>query len=240
MTEPDPTPAPPVPAAAPIAPDPTRPVVMTVDIGGSHVKIMTSAEAVEHRDVSGPTMNAAAMVEKVKALSAGIDYDVISIGYPGPVAHDRVLAEPHNLAPGWVGVDFAKAFGKPVKVINDALMQAIGSYEGGRMLFLGLGTGLGSAMIVDNVPQPLEIAHLPFRKHTFEDYVSEAYRAKHGNGKWSKQVDQVVDALLHALEPDYVVLGGGNARRIKDLPAATKLGENANAFLGGFRIWKTT
>ncbi|MCB1466433.1 MAG: ROK family protein [Rhizobiaceae bacterium] len=156
-------------------------IVLAIDIGGSHVKIMSSAGGQERKAVSGPKMDAAAMASAVEELARGMDYDVIAMGYPGPVIHNKILSEPHNLAQGWVGFDFAKRFGKPVRIINDALMQAIGSYEGGRMLFLGLGTGLGAAMIVDNVAQPMELAHLPYRKgHSFEDYLGEANLEKRG------------------------------------------------------------
>ena len=216
----------------------TVPVVLAVDIGGSHVKIMSSAGGEERKVVSGPSMDAAAMADAVDKLAADIPYDVIAIGYPGPVVHDHVLSEPHNLAPGWVGFDFAKRFGKPVRVINDALMQAIGSYEGGRMLFLGLGTGLGAAMIVDNVAQPMELAHLPYRKgRTYEDYLGEASLELRGRDKWEKHVVEAVTQLSTALEPDYVVVGGGNATKLETLPPNVRLGDNANAFKGGFALW---
>ena len=165
------------------------PIVLAIDIGGSHVKIMTSDRHEERKAESGPGMDAAAMAGAVEELTDGIAYDVVAMGFPGPVVHNRILAEPHNLAESWVGFDFAKRFGKPVRIINDALMQAIGSYEGGRMLFLGLGTGLGAAMIVENVAQPMELAHLPYRKgRTFEDYLGEASRKKRGRAKWEKHV----------------------------------------------------
>jgi polyphosphate glucokinase len=162
----------------------------------------------------------------------------VAIGYPGPVVHGRPLAEPHNLGTGWVGFDFQKAFGCPVRIVNDAAMQALGSYEGGRMLFLGLGTGLGSAMIVDGLLQPMELAHLPYRKgRTYEDYVGRAGMKRAGKKKWRAEVAKVVEKLAAALEPDYVVIGGGNAKELKELPPKARLGDNDNAFLGGFRLW---
>ncbi len=216
----------------------TRPVVLAVDVGGSHVKVMSSGGSEEHRVVSGASMDAAAMADAVEKLAVGLDYDVIAIGYPGPVVHHRILADPHNLAPGWVGFDFAKRFGKPTRVVNDALMQALGSYEDGRMLFLGLGTGLGAAMIVDNVAQPMELAHLPYRKGlTYEDYLGEAGLKKRGHKKWEKAVFDAVAQLKAALEPDYVVVGGGNAPFLSILPPNVRLGDNANAFKGGFALW---
>jgi polyphosphate glucokinase len=214
------------------------PVVLAIDIGGSHVKIMSSARGEERKAVSGSQMDAAAMAAAVETLAAGIDYDVISMGYPGPVVHDHIFAEPHNLAAGWVGFDFAKRFGKPVRIVNDALMQAIGSYDGGRMLFLGLGTGLGAAMIVDHVAQPMELAHLPYRKgRSFEDYLGEASLEKRGHRKWEKHVFRATEQLKAAMEPDYVVIGGGNVSRIKALPTGVRRGDNANAFKGGFALW---
>ncbi len=217
----------------------TDPLVLAVDIGGSHVKILTSAGGEERKAESGPDMTAAQMIEKVKALADGLAFDVVAMGYPGPVVHNRIVLEPHNLGSGWVGRDFGKAFGKPVKVVNDALMQAIGSYEGGRMLFLGLGTGLGAAMIVDNVAQPMELAHMPYRKgRSFEDYVGEAGLEKRGRKKWRKHVFDVVERLKGALEPDYVVIGGGNVDKLDGLPPGARRGDNANAFKGGFRLWR--
>ncbi|MCX5517833.1 ROK family protein [Kaistia defluvii] len=213
-------------------------IVLAIDIGGSHVKIMSSAGGEERKAVSGPKMDAAAMASAVEELAQGMDYDVIAMGYPGPVIHNKILSEPHNLAQGWVGFDFAKRFGKPVRIVNDALMQAIGSYEGGRMLFLGLGTGLGAAMIVDNVAQPMELAHLPYRNgHSFEDYLGEASLEKRGHAKWEKHVLDAVEQLSAALEPDYVVIGGGNVAKLKSLPPKARRGDNANAFKGGFALW---
>ena len=213
-------------------------IVLAIDIGGSHVKIMSSAGGEERKAKSGPDMDAAAMADAVEKLAAGLQYDVIAMGYPGPVVHNRILAEPHNLAPGWIGFDFAKRLGKPARIVNDALMQAIGSYEGGRMLFLGLGTGLGAAMIVDNVARPMELAHLPYRSgRTFEDYLGEAGLLKRGHAKWEQHVFAAVEQLTAALEPDYVMIGGGNVEALKKLPPKTRRGDNANAFKGGFALW---
>ncbi|MBF2714472.1 ROK family protein [Agrobacterium vitis] len=213
-------------------------IVLAVDVGGSHVKIMNSADGVESKAVSGPEMDAAAMADAVDTLASGMDYDVIAIGYPGPVVHNRILTEPHNLAAGWTGFDFAKRFGKPVRIVNDALMQAMGSYDGGRMLFLGLGTGLGAAMIVNYVTQPMELAHLPYRKgRSYEDYLGQASLKERGHRKWEKHVLRAVEQLSTALEPDYVVIGGGNVTRLKTLPTNARHGDNANAFKGGFALW---
>jgi polyphosphate glucokinase len=183
-------------------------------------------------------MSPAKMVAGVKAATTGWKYDAISMGYPGPVVHGRPFAEPHHLAPGWVGFDFKKAFHRPVKIVNDAAMQALGSYRGGRMLFLGLGTGLGSALIVDNVLEPMELAHLLYKKgRTYEDYVGLAGLERLGKKKWRHQVNEVTEQLKNAVQADYVVLGGGNARLLKKLPPHTRLGDNSNAFQGGYRLW---
>lgn len=214
-------------------------IVLAIDVGGSHVKIRSSAGGDERKAKSGPDMDAAAMASTVEKLAAGMKFDTIAMGYPGPVIHNRILSDPHNLAPGWTGFDFAKRFGKPVRLVNDALMQAIGSYDGGRMLFLGLGTGLGAAMIVDNIAQPMELAHLPYRKgRTFEDYLGAASLEKRGHHKWQKHVFAVVAQLTAALEPDYVVIGGGNVEELKELPPNARRGDNANAFKGGFALWR--
>lgn len=213
--------------------------VLAVDIGGSHVKILASGRQVPRRVVSGPGMTAQAMVDAVKTMAEGWDHDVVVLGYPGPVLHNKPLLEPINLGSGWCGYDYQGAFGQPVKIVNDALMQAVGSYEGGRMLFLGLGTGLGSAMIVDRLAQPLELAHLPYKKgRTFEDYVGAAGLKRLGKKKWRKEVANVVARLSAALEPDYVVLGGGNLKKLDELPPRCRAGDNANAFKGGFRLWQ--
>jgi len=212
--------------------------VLAVDIGGSHVKILANSGGPVRKIVSGPAMDAETMSAALQTLWDGLDFDVISMGYPGPVVHNRILSEPHNLAPGWVGFDFETRLGKPVRIINDALMQAIGSYDGGRMLFLGLGTGLGAAMIVENVAQPMELAHLPYKKgRSFEDYLGEASLEKRGQKKWQRHVFDAVEALTAALQPDYVVIGGGNVDHLDDLPPKARRGDNANAFKGGFALW---
>jgi polyphosphate glucokinase len=212
--------------------------LLVIDVGGTHVKILATGQEHQREFPSGPRLTPAEMVRKVQTAAAGWDYDAISIGYPGPVLQGRVVAEPHNLGPGWVGFDFEAAFGSPVKLINDAAMQALGSYDRGRMLFLGLGTGLGSAMIVDGIIEPMELGHLPYRKGTFEDYVGLRSLNRYGKAKWRRYVADVVARLSAALEPDYVVLGGGNSHKLKELPQNCRIGENANAFRGGFRLWE--
>ncbi len=217
----------------------SRRSVLTIDVGGSHVKVMTDKGRTKREFSSGPHLSAKAMVKKVKELTKDWCYDLISVGYPGLVVRNRPLAEPHNLGPGWAGFDFEKAFGRPTKVVNDALMQALGNYEGGKMLFLGLGTGLGSAMIVDGVLEPMELGHLPYRKgKTFEDFVGAAGLKRQGKIKWKRSVDDVAKRLIAALEPEYVVLGGGNAHKIGKPPHYARLGTNNNAFEGGFRLWQ--
>ena len=212
--------------------------VLAIDIGGSHVKARVFGRRELREFESGPDLTARQMVAKVHALTGDWTYEAVSIGYPGIVLHGKVMAEPHNLGRGWVGFDFRKAFNRPTQVLNDAAMQAVGSYEGGRMLFLGLGTGLGSAMIVDGVVAPMELAHLPYKKgRTFEDYVGAAGLKRLGGKKWRRTVSDVVAQLSSLLEADYVVLGGGNARKLKRLPKNARLGSNEFAFLGGFRVW---
>ncbi|MCC6428251.1 MAG: ROK family protein [Phycisphaerales bacterium] len=212
--------------------------ILVVDVGGTHVKILATGHRARREFVSGPTMTAEVMAAGVLRAAEGWTYDVVSIGYPGPVLRGRPVLEPHNLAPGWVGFDFKAAFGRPVKIMNDAAMQALGSYEGGKMLFLGLGAGLGSAMIVDGIVEPMELGHLPYREGTFEDYVGLRGLKRVGKKKWRTYVDDVVTRLVAALEPEDVVLGGGNVHRLKELPAGCRGGDNANAFRGGFRMWE--
>lgn len=213
--------------------------ILAVDVGGSHVKFMTDADREKRLFASGPKLTPGQMVKQIKSLTADWSYERVSIGYPGPVVHNRPLAEPHNLGKGWSGYNFEKAFGRPTIVVNDALMQALGSYRGGKMLFLGLGTGLGSAMIVNHVLEPMELAHLPYRHgKTFEDYVGAAGLARRGRKKWRHSVEDVVQRLIAALEPDYVVLGGGNADKLGKLPKNVLQGHNENAFDGGFRLWR--
>jgi polyphosphate glucokinase len=211
--------------------------VLIVDVGGSHVKVLASDEPEARRADSGPDLTAAQMVESVKKLTADWTWDCVSVGVPSPVHGGRVAAEPVNLGAGWVGFDYAAAFGKPTKVVNDAAMQALGSYEGGRMLFLGLGTGLGSALVTDGFVQPMELGHLPYKKATFEDYVGSAGLGKRGKRRWRLDVADVVAKLSAALGPEYVVLGGGNAKKLDPLPPNARLGSNQNAFIGGFRLW---
>jgi polyphosphate glucokinase len=212
--------------------------VLVVDVGGTHVKILATGQE-DHREfASGPTLTAEQMVVRVKALAASWKFDVVSMGYPGPVLHGWPIAEPHNLGPGWVGFDYRAAFGCPIKIVNDAAMQALGGYQVGKMLFLGRGTGLGSTMIVNGIVEPMELGHLPYRKGTYEDYVGSRGLERHGKKKWRKHVADVVARLIAALEPEDVVLGGGNVHNLKDLPRGCREGDEANAFVGGFRLWK--
>ena len=213
--------------------------VLVIDIGGTHVKLLASGQKTQRRFESGATMTPRKMVAGVKTLVGDWKYDVVSMGYPGVVVRDGPVAEPHNLARGWVGFDYAKAFGRPLRMINDAAMQALGSYQGGKMLFLGLGTGLGTTFVVDGVVEPMELSHLPYRKATYEDYVGEAGRERMGKKKWRKHVGLVVELLRAALEPDDVVIGGGNVKKLDALPAGCRQGNNDNAFVGGFRLWET-
>ncbi len=211
--------------------------VLVVDVGGSHVKTLVTGEIEPRRFDSGPLLTARQMVDGVLELVEGWSWDVATVGIPAPVRGGKVVAEPVNLGDGWVAFDYEGALGKPTKLVNDAAMQAIGSYAGGRMLFLGLGTGLGSALIVDGVVEPLELGHLPFRKKTFEDYVSERVRKRVGKKKWRKSVFEVVERLTAAMEPDEVVLGGGGVDALAELPPGCRRGANENAFVGGFRVW---
>ncbi len=217
-----------------------RPNVLVIDVGGTHVKLLATGHRTPLKIPSGPKMTPRKMVADVKKVAAGWPYSVVSIGYPGPVLHGKPVSEPHNLGTGWVGFDFEKAFGRPVKLVNDAAMQAIGSYEGRRMLFLGLGTGLGSALIADGVLQPMELGHLPYKNgRTYEDYIGLRGLERWGKKRWRRQVADVIGKLKTALEADYVVVGGGNAKLLKQLPTGVRLGSNANAFRGGFRLWRS-
>jgi polyphosphate glucokinase len=212
--------------------------ILVIDVGGSHVKVRVSGQRAERRVVSGPAMTAASMVRAVKGMVKDWTYDVVSIGYPGTVVRGRPVHEPHNLGGGWVRFNFVKAFERPVRIVNDAAMQALGSYRGGTMLFLGFGTGLGSAMVVDGILEPMELAHLPYKKKTYEDYVGDRALKRLGKKKWRRNVANVVKLFKDALEADYVVLGGGNSKNLKKLPAGAELGDNRNAFIGGSRLWK--
>ena len=214
--------------------------VLVVDIGGTHVKILATGQKQSREFPSGPKLTPRQMVAGVKKLASDWKYDAISIGYPGVVMGSRPVADPYNLGEGWAGFDFEAAFKCPVKVINDAAMQALGSYKHGKMLFLGLGTGLGSAMVVDGIVEPMELGHLPYRKRTFEDYVGVAGRKRLGQKRWEQAVRDVIARLIAALEPEDVVLGGGNANNLKKLPPNWRTGDNANAFVGGFRLWQKT
>lgn len=223
---------------APAAPfEPKAPAVLAVDVGGSHVKLLVNGGSERRRFVSGAKLSATQMVEGVLEHAAALEYAVVTVGIPAPVIGGRVAHEPVNLGKGWAGFDYEGAFGKPTKIVNDAAMQALGGYTGGRMLFLGLGTGLGSTMIVEGRLEPMEAGHMPFRKATFEDYVGARGRERLGEKRWRKAVLETIDTLAAALEPEYIVLGGGNAKRVGELPPICRLGANQDAFLGGFRLW---
>jgi len=211
--------------------------ILAIDVGGTNVKVLLSGESAPRKFASGPKMTAKKMVAGVKQITKDWKYDVVSVGYPAPVMHNRPILEPYNMAHGWVRFDYKKAFGKPVKIVNDAAMQALGSYKKGRMLFLGLGTGLGTALVVDGIVEPMELGHLPYKKATYEDYVGLRGLEKHGKKKWRRDVADVVECMSAALEPDYIVLGGGNSKKLKELPPHCRLGDNSHAFIGGFRLW---
>jgi len=213
--------------------------ILVIDIGGTHVKLLATGQDEPTKIDSGPDLTPRAMAASVRDATADWSYEVISIGYPGPVLDGRPAREPHNLGEGWMRFGFAKAFGRPVRIVNDATMQAIGSYDGGRMLFLGLGTGLGSALIVDGTAQPLELAHLPYREgRTYEEYLGADGMERLGKKKWRRHVDEVAAILRAGMQADYVVLGGGNVKQIDELPEGARRGDNRNAFTGGFRLWE--
>jgi polyphosphate glucokinase len=212
-------------------------LILVVDVGGTHVKVLVTGAKERRQFSSGPKLSAKQMVAGVLEIADGWRFQVVSVGIPAPVRGGKVLHEPANLGKGWVGFDYEAGFGRPTKVVNDAAMQALGSYHGGRMLFLGLGTGLGSAMIADGILEPMELGHLPFRKATYEDYAGERGFERLGKKRWRKVVAEVIEQFRAALEPDYVVLGGGNADHLAELPPGVQLGANENAFLGGFRLW---
>ena len=212
--------------------------VLVIDVGGTHIKILATGQSEKREFPSGPKLTPQQMVSGVQQLAEGWSYDAVSVGYPGPVLHNRAVADPQNLGRGWMGFDFGTAFKRPVKVMNDAAMQALGSYKRGKMLFLGLGTGLGSTLIADGIVEPMELAHLPYRKGTYEDYVGLRGLERLGKKRWRAHVFDVVDRLVAALEPDDVVLGGGNVKLLKTLPPLCRVGDNANAFKGGFLMWE--
>ncbi|MBM4070254.1 MAG: ROK family protein [Planctomycetes bacterium] len=212
--------------------------ILVIDIGGTHVKVLVTGENAPRKTPSGPDLTAEAMVQAVLSMTEDWPHDVISIGYPGPVLRGKPRVEPRNLGTGWVGFNYETALGKPTRILNDAAMQALGSYQGGRMLFLGLGTGLGSALIYDGELEPMELAHLAYKKgKTFEDYLGLRGLKRLGKKSWRRAVADVVERLIAAFEVDYVVLGGGNVDRLKELPPGSRRGDNANAFVGGFRMW---
>jgi predicted NBD/HSP70 family sugar kinase len=212
--------------------------ILVLDVGGTNIKAQATGQKQPRKIPSGPHMTAKDMVRDVKAATRDWKYDRVSIGYPGPVTAGHPVREPVNLGGGWVGFNYKKALGCPVRIVNDAAMQALGSYHGGRMLFLGLGTGLGSAMIVDGILEPMELAHLPY-KHgkTYEEYLGLRGLKRLGKKKWRKEVFKITEKLIGALQADYVVLGGGNAKKLKKLPPGARMGRNENAILGGFRLW---
>lgn len=226
-------------STAPALPfEPNAPAVLAVDVGGSHVKLLVNGGGERRRFVSGKTFTAEQMVEGVLEHARDLEYAVATVGIPAPVVGGRVAHEPVNLGKGWAGFDYEAAFGKPTKVVNDAAMQALGSYKGGKMLFLGLGTGLGTAMVVDGILEPMELGHLPYKKGTYEDYVGRAGLERLGKKKWRRHVADVVARLIAALEPDDTVIGGGNVAKLDVLPPQCRAGDNANAFRGGFRLWE--
>jgi polyphosphate glucokinase len=217
---------------------PANPKVLVVDVGGTHIKVMATGQTTRREAQSGPTLTPRQLMKALKELTAEWKYDVVSLGYPGTAFRGRITAEPANLGPGWVTFDFDKAFGCPVKIINDAAMQALGSYQGGSMLFLGFGTGLGSALVIDGVVQPLELAHLPYKKgQSYEDYVGVRGLKRRGKKRWRAHVLDVATRLATALQTSDLVLGGGNVKLLGRLPDGARLGDNANAFKGGFRLW---
>ncbi len=212
--------------------------ILVVDIGGTHVKALATGRKTPIEFASGPDLTPRVMVRELLAAVKDWQYDAVSVGYPGPVVHGKPFADPHNLGKGWVGFDFRSAFGRPVKVVNDAVMQALGNYRRGRMLFLGLGTGVGSALIIDGVVEPMELAHLPYRKgRTYEDYLGRRGLERMGKKKWRRHVEDVIERFRVALNAQDVVVGGGNAKLLKTLPKGVRRGANANAFIGGFRLW---
>lgn len=214
--------------------------VLVIDIGGTNVKLMASGQASSTKVASGPDLSPEAMVDAVKMATESWDYDQIAIGFPAPVVHGRILKEPVNLGTGWVGFNFGEAFGRPVRVANDATMQALGSYTEGRMFFIGLGTGMGTALVDNGYAVSLELGHLPYKQKTFEEYIGAKGMKRAGTERWERRVHRIAEDLCDAFVCDYVVLGGGNAKLLTSLPPRARLGDNSNAFKGGFRMWETT
>jgi polyphosphate glucokinase len=212
--------------------------VLVIDVGGTNVKVLASGHLQPRKFPSGPKLTPDKMVAGVKKVTEDWEYDAISIGIPGPVLLGQLIVDPRNLGPGWVGFDFRRAFGVPVKLVNDAAMQALGSYKGGKMLFFGLGTGLGTALVIDGKAESREIAHLPYKDSTFENYVGVHAQKRLGKKKWRRHVDKIIAAFRDRIHPDDIVLGGGEVKRLKKLPKGCRAGDNANAFLGGFRLWE--
>jgi len=216
-------------------------IVLAVDVGGTNLKVKCAGNDEVRRSASGRDMTAEKMAAAVSEMTADWTFDLISVGYPGLVINGKIAREPFNLGPGWLDFDFAEAFGKPVKVINDAAMQALGAYEGGRMLFLGIGTGFGSALILNGIVQPLELGHLSYKKgRTYEDFAGKRGQRRLGKRRWRKAVTTIIQNLSMALQPDYVVVGGGEAKKLRALPQNCHFGSNADAFEGGFRMWTDT
>jgi polyphosphate glucokinase len=211
--------------------------VLVIDIGGNNVKMLASGHTQPRKFPSGPKMTPERMVAGVKKVAADWQYDAISIGIPGPILLGQLILDPRNLGPGWVGFDFNAAFGVPVKIVNDAAMQALGSYKGGKMLFFGLGTGLGTALVINGVAESREIAHLPYKKRSYEDYVGAHGLKRLGKKAWRKNVLEIIKSITSRIHADDVVLGGGNVKKMNKLPKGCRAGDNANAFLGGFRLW---
>ena len=212
--------------------------VLVVDIGGTNVKILATGQKTPRKFPSGSKLTPKQMVAQIKPLAGDWKYDAVAIGYPGLVRDNRILTEPQNLAKGWIGFNFKSAFERPVRIMNDAAMQALGSYKHGLLLFLGLGTGLGAALVAEGVVIPMELAHLPFKNGTYENYLGVRALKRLGRKKWQKHVEFVTKRMIEAVQPDDVVLGGGNAKKLKKLPKGSRLGHNANAFIGGFRMWE--
>lgn len=211
--------------------------VLVADIGGNNVKLLASGQSGVRKIASGPLLTPERMMAEIRETVSDWEHDAVSIGYPGPVREGSPLRDPHNLGPGWVSFDYEAAFDRPVKIVNDAAMQAMGAYRGGRMLFLGLGTGLGSALIVEGVVQPMELGHLPYKKGTFEDYVGQRGLDRNGKKDWRRDVADVTERLIAAIQPSDIVIGGGNVKKLKELPSNSRAGHNIDAFTGGFRLW---